>query len=125
LTAYAYESGMTDSPVTAGGYTVQTGGSYPAFLTSYVYDLMNHLTLVSMTRGSTTQTRTFNYTKVGNIVGAELLSATNPENGTVNYTYDSFLRIDNGPPAPQPTDSVSSLIREPLDLPPSPISLAR
>jgi RHS repeat-associated protein len=93
LTAYAYESGMTDSPVTAGGYTVQTGGSYPAFLTSYTYDLLNHLTLVSMTRGSTTQTRTFNYTKPGNIVGAELLSATNPENGTVIYTYDSFHRL--------------------------------
>jgi RHS repeat-associated protein len=89
LTAYAYESGMTDSPVTAGGYTVQTGGSYPAFLTSYAYDLLNHLTLVSMTRGSTTQTRIFNYTKPGNIVGAELLSATNPENGTVIYTYNA------------------------------------
>jgi YD repeat-containing protein len=33
-----------------------------------------------------TQTRTFNY---GNPPGAQLLSATNPENGTVTYTYNS------------------------------------
>jgi RHS repeat-associated protein len=41
-----------------------------------------------MPRGSTTQTRTFNYT-TSNVVGAFLLSATNPENGTVSYTYNS------------------------------------
>jgi len=34
LTAYAYASGATDSPVTAGVYTVLSGGSYPAFVTS-------------------------------------------------------------------------------------------
>lgn len=27
LKAYAYETGYTDSPLTSGGYTVQTGGS--------------------------------------------------------------------------------------------------
>jgi YD repeat-containing protein len=41
-----------------------------------------------MTRGSTTQTRAFNYT-TGTTVGAHLLSATNPKNGTVSYTYNS------------------------------------
>ncbi len=56
--------------------------------TYYTYDVLNHLTNVSMTRGSTTQTRTFNYT-TSNVVGAFLLSATNPENGTVTYTYNS------------------------------------
>jgi RHS repeat-associated protein len=45
-----------------------------------------------MPRGTTTQTRTFNYATAGrhgNTVGGFLLSATNPENGTVTYTYNS------------------------------------
>ena len=54
------------------------------YVTTYTYDLSNHLTGVSMTRGTVTQTRSFNY---GN--GGYLLSATNPENGTVTYTYNS------------------------------------
>ncbi len=56
--------------------------------TSYTYDVLNHLTSVSMPRGSTTQTRTFNYNS-GTTVTALLQSATNPENGTVTYTYNS------------------------------------
>jgi RHS repeat-associated protein len=42
-----------------------------------------------MPRGSTTQTRTFNYTS-SNVVGGFLLSATNPENGTVSYVYTAY-----------------------------------
>jgi YD repeat-containing protein len=56
--------------------------------TIYAYDILNHLTSVSMPRGFTTQTRSFNYTS-GTTVGINLLSATNPENGTVTYTYNS------------------------------------
>ena len=56
--------------------------------TNYTYDVLNHLTAVSMPRGATTQTRTFNYTS-SNVVGGFLLSATNPENGTVTYTYNT------------------------------------
>ena len=41
-----------------------------------------------MPRGSNTQTRTFNYL-TGTTVGIDLLGATNPENGTVTYTYNS------------------------------------
>ena len=41
-----------------------------------------------MPRGSNTQTRTFNYT-TGTTVGIDILSATNPENGTIAYTYAS------------------------------------
>jgi RHS repeat-associated protein len=43
-----------------------------------------------MPRGSNsnTQTRTFSYI-TGSTVGINLLSATNPENGTVTYTYNS------------------------------------
>src|SRR5260370_30206281 len=43
--------------------------------TAYTYDMLNHLTRVSMTRNGTLQTRTFNYTS-GTTVGAHLLSAT-------------------------------------------------
>src|SRR5271165_1264285 len=56
------------------------------------YDVLNHLIQVTMPRYNassqitTTQTRTFNYT-TSNQVGSLLLSATNPENGTVTYTY--------------------------------------
>jgi YD repeat-containing protein len=56
--------------------------------TNYTYDMLNHLIQVSMPRGSNTQTRTFNYL-TGTTVGIDLLSATNPENGTVTYTYNS------------------------------------
>jgi len=56
--------------------------------TNYTYDILNHLIQVSMPRGTNTQTRTFNY-NVGTTVGIDLLSATNPENGTITYTYYS------------------------------------
>jgi RHS repeat-associated protein len=52
--------------------------------TSYTYDWMNHVTQVAMTRAGTTQTRSFVYDSAG-----RLTSATNPENGTVTYTYNS------------------------------------
>jgi hypothetical protein len=42
---------------------------------------------VAFVRGSTTQTRTFNYS--GNL----LTSAANPENGTVYYTYNSYNKV--------------------------------
>ncbi len=51
--------------------------------TSYTYDWMNHVSGVTMTRAGTTQTRSFNYNDAG-----LLTSATNPENGTVNYYYN-------------------------------------
>ena len=52
--------------------------------TSYTYDWMKHLIGSSMTRGTTTQTRTFVYNAAG-----QLTSATNPENGTVSYYYNA------------------------------------
>jgi YD repeat-containing protein len=67
---------------------VEPDPSFGNVTTSYTYDVMNHLTQVSMQRGSHTQTRTFNYTS-SNVVGGFLLSATNPENGTVTYIYNS------------------------------------
>jgi YD repeat-containing protein len=51
----------------------------------YTYDLLNHLTQVSMTRGSTIQTRTFVYDPTTQL----LTSETRPEKGTTSYTYNS------------------------------------
>ncbi len=56
--------------------------------TTYTYDVLNHLTAVSMPRGTNNQPRTFNYNS-GTTVTGLLQSATNPENGTVTYTYNS------------------------------------
>ncbi len=61
--------------------------------TNYTYDVLNHLTQVSMTRGSNTQTRTFNYNSGATVLGF-LQSATNPENGTVTYTYNTAINTN-------------------------------
>ncbi|MGH9960596.1 MAG: hypothetical protein ACREBC_26330, partial [Pyrinomonadaceae bacterium] len=53
--------------------------------TNYTYNLHDPLTQVSMPRPTGTQTRTFNY----DLATGRLTSATNPENGTVSYTYNS------------------------------------
>jgi RHS repeat-associated protein len=58
-----------------------TGSAW--LVTSYTYNGLNQLTNVSMPRSNGTQSRTFSYT------GLDLTSATNPENGTVTYTYDN------------------------------------
>ena len=49
------------------------------YLTSYQYDTLDNLT--GVTQG--TQTRTFTYNSL-----KQLLSATNPESGTISYQYD-------------------------------------
>ncbi|HYL35376.1 MAG TPA: hypothetical protein VEV17_05650, partial [Bryobacteraceae bacterium] len=104
-TAYSYASNTVTVTDPAGKYKTftmdalgnltQVQESDPSLglvTTTYTYDMLSHLTGVSMPRGSTTQTRTFNYTS-GTTVGALLLSATNPENGTVTYTYNSAHQV--------------------------------
>ena len=51
-------------------------------ITSYQYDLYDNLVQVTMPRAAGTQTRSFTYN------GKFLISATNPENGTVTYVYN-------------------------------------
>ncbi len=67
-------------------YEDPSGGNYQ---TSYSYDVLDDLT--GVTQG--VQTRTFVYDSL-----KRLTSATNPENGTVNYTYDNngnmLTRVD-------------------------------
>jgi YD repeat-containing protein len=62
-------------------------------LTSYTYDQVSHLTQVAMPRGTVTQKRTFTYTpttySTANLPALWLTSTTNPENGTVSYTYNA------------------------------------
>ncbi len=66
-------------------------------LTSYTYDMLNHLTQVGMIRAGTTQTRTFAYN-----AAMQPQSVSTPEtgttstNGTVSYTYNA-----DGTPATQ------------------------
>jgi YD repeat-containing protein len=54
------------------------------YVTTYGYDVLNHLTSVNMTRPSGSQTRTFTYDS-----NQRLWKATNPENGTMTYTYNA------------------------------------
>ncbi len=63
-----------------------------AYLTTYAYDLLDHLVQVTQARTIAgtlhTQNRTFNYSSNNNVTGY-LQSANNPENGTVTYAYNS------------------------------------
>ena len=73
------------SAVDAYGNLVLAWEPNPAggnFATQYYYTPANQLSQVTMTRGNVTQYRYFSYS------GSDLVSATNPENGTVTYTYD-------------------------------------
>jgi RHS repeat-associated protein len=55
--------------------------------TTYTYNAANQLLTVTMPRSNGTQTRSFQWT------GSDMTSATNPENGTVTYTYDGAHRV--------------------------------
>jgi RHS repeat-associated protein len=97
---YSYSGNNTTTTDPAGKWKTQTTDAFgnlttvtepnPAggnFTTSYSYSPLNQLLVVTMPRGSTTQTRTFTYN------GRDMVSATNPENGTVSYTYDASHRV--------------------------------
>jgi len=73
--------------VEIGGTAAPQGSSGSDLITTYGYDILGNVTSVSMTRGSNTQTRSFTYS------GNYLLSATNPENGTVTYTYNGYNKV--------------------------------
>jgi YD repeat-containing protein len=56
-------------------------------VTTYTHNAANQLLTVTMPRSGGTQTRSFQWT------GSDMTSATNPENGTVTYTYDGAHRV--------------------------------
>jgi RHS repeat-associated protein len=53
------------------------------YVTRYEYNVLDDLTHVVQADGAVTQTRNFAYSSLG-----RLLSATNPETGTISYQYD-------------------------------------
>jgi len=83
-------------PPTPSTYPV-TAAPTGMLRTTYTYYQLKHLTQVAMPRntanGLVTQTRTFVYTSTTystlTLPALWLTSATNPENGTVSYTYDA------------------------------------
>ena len=87
IKSIAYESGMADSEISAATYVITGSSGGGDYLTYYTYDGWDNLAQVSMPRPSGTQTRTFKYS------GKLLISATNPENGTVTYTYNSYNKV--------------------------------
>src|SRR5207253_8324208 len=94
-TSYLYQGNKTKVTDPAGKWKTTTNDAMgnlvamtepdpaagPDLVTSYSYNSVNQMVQVSMTRGATTQTRAFVYS------GTDLISTTNPENGTVTYEY--------------------------------------
>ncbi len=100
-TTYAYQGNNVTVTDPAGkwktftmdafGHLTQVVEPNPAggsnYVTTYTYDPWDNVEQVSMPRPSGTQTRTFTYN------GKLLMSATNPENGTITYTYNGFNKV--------------------------------
>jgi RHS repeat-associated protein len=99
-TTYAYAANQTTVTDPAGRWKTFTSDAFGnlrtvtepdpnlgTVYTTYTYNNANQLLTVSMTRAGVNQTRTFGWT------GSDLTSAQNPENGTVNYTYDGAHHV--------------------------------
>jgi RHS repeat-associated protein/uncharacterized repeat protein (TIGR01451 family) len=100
VTRYAYQGNQTTVTDPAGKWKTMTSDAMgnlvtvsepdPALgtdVTTYAYNAANQLVTVTMPRATGTQTRSFQWT------GSDMTSATNPENGTVTYTYDAAHRV--------------------------------
>ncbi|HLI85405.1 MAG TPA: hypothetical protein VKV17_15930 [Bryobacteraceae bacterium] len=69
-------------------YSTCAGGAATSnYVSCYTYNGVGQLTNVELDRDGKSQTRTFQWG------GKNLLSATNPENGTTSYTYDPAGRV--------------------------------
>jgi RHS repeat-associated protein len=74
----------SDSATVSTSFPNQSGIAY-GYHTSYSYDLLNNLTEVYQPIGTSGgQTRSFSYSTL-----SRLLSASNPESGTISYSYDN------------------------------------
>ena len=62
--------------------------SSPNQPTHYTYDVLNNLTQVTQSDGTTTQQRNFAYSSL-----SRLTQATNPENGAIDYKYDESSNV--------------------------------
>ena len=118
VTRYSYSGNQTTATDAAGkwktsvsdafGNLVQVIEPNPAgganLVTNYTYNGLNQLAQVSMPRSNGTQTRTFAYS------GLDMVSATNPENGTVTYQYDAAHHVT------QRTDNMGQQTRYSYDV---------
>jgi len=101
VTRYAYQGNSTTVTDPAGKWKTFTTDAFgnltvvteprpgggTNYLTNYTYNGANQLTNVQLVRDGYTQPRTFQWS------GTDLVSATNPENGTVTYTYDGAHHV--------------------------------
>lgn len=76
---------FTASSTTLAGGT-NPGGLYAPFVTTYSYDILGNLTGVNQAGDGShaARVRSFSYDTL-----SRLLTSTNPESGTITYTYDS------------------------------------
>ena len=101
VTSYNYQGNQTTVTDPAGKWkkfttdamgnlitvTEPDPASGPNLVTNYTYNVTNQLLQVGMPRNGPTQTRTFVWG------GTNMVSTTNPENGTVTYTYDGAHHV--------------------------------
>ncbi|MET0754010.1 MAG: RHS repeat-associated core domain-containing protein [Pyrinomonadaceae bacterium] len=79
-----WEVTASDSATVSVTFPNQSGIAY-GYQTNYTYDPLNNLATVNQPIGASGgQTRTFSYSSL-----SRLLSAANPESGTINYQYDA------------------------------------
>lgn len=84
--------GRLTSVIEPSGGASGTGG-VPAMETDYSYDILNDLVSVNQEGNGGTDTpraRGFNYDSL-----SRLISATNPESGTIGYSYDANSNLQN------------------------------
>src|SRR5262249_52572030 len=104
-----FSNGSFTSPATAFGNG--TGPSFSnAYATLYSYDALGNLLNVTQKGGTTDQTqwrvRNFTYDSL-----SRLLTATNPESGTISYSYDANGNmLQKTSPAPNQTGTATQTI---------------
>ena len=86
LAGVGVELAITSTDVSENPFEPDPAGGAD-WVTTYTYDAVGHVISVSMPRSNGIQTRTFAYS------GADLISATNPENGMVTYQYDGAHHV--------------------------------
>src|SRR5262249_41679256 len=100
---------FTASSTTLSGGT-DPSGIYAPYVTLYSYDVLGNLLNASQKGGITDQTqwrpRNFTYDSL-----SRLLTANNPESGTISYRYDANGNpLQKTSPAPNQTGSASQTI---------------
>ncbi len=105
-------AGGTSTSFTASSTTLLHGsnaaGMYAPFVTNYTYDTLGNLTQVNQLGDGSqaARVRTFTYNSL-----SQLLTAQNPESGTITYSYDNVGNLlQKTSPAPNQTGSATQTI---------------